>query len=79
MEQNLRLILDDPTLFPDGKLKEHESFGWPYHHARKLYGKLDFDFLPNIKPFIKTEPRTFLVQQFEFLLPRESLATTKMQ
>ncbi len=31
MEQNLKLILDDAALFPDAKLKEHESFGWPYY------------------------------------------------
>lgn len=75
MEQNLKLILDDPTnLFPDEKLKEHEFFGWPYYHARKLHGKLDFDLLPHIKPFIEEEPRTFLVRQFEFLIVRGVLS-----
>lgn len=67
MEQNLKLILDDSDLFTDEALKVQESFGWHYYHARKLFGKLDFDLLPNIKPFIEVEPRTFLVKQFEFL------------
>jgi len=73
MEQNLRLILDDTDLFPDEKLKENESFGWPYYHARKLCGNLDFDILPNIKPFIEAEPRTFFKRQFEFLTGKNVL------
>lgn len=70
MEQNLKLILDDESLFPDGKLKEHEFFGWPYYHARKVYKKLadEFAYLANLKPFIEDEPRTFLLHQFEFLI-----------
>lgn len=73
MEQNLTLILDDSALFPDEKLKENESFGWPYYHARKLHGKLDFDLLPHLKSFIEVKPRTFLVQQFEFLTEKRVL------
>jgi len=67
-EHNLRLILDDPDLFPDDKLKSEPSFGWAYYLARQLYNKLDFDLLPNLKPFIEKEPRSFLVDQFTFLL-----------
>jgi hypothetical protein len=73
MEQNLKLILDDPALFPDDKLKNHESFGWPYYLARHLNNKLDFDLLSNIKPFIANEPRTFLVRQFEYLIEEKIL------
>jgi hypothetical protein len=70
MEQNLKLILDDAALFPDAKLKEHESFGWPYYHARKLHAALDFDVFGNLKPFIEKGPRSFLVRQFSFLIDR---------
>lgn len=70
MEHNLKLILEDEELFPDETLQKDPSFGWPYYHARKLHGKLDFDLLPNIKPFIETESRTFLVQQFQFLISK---------
>lgn len=73
MEQNLKLILDDPSLFPDAKLKEPEPFGWPYYHARKLYNGLDFDVFGNLKPFIEKEPRTFLVDQFSFLTKNDVL------
>ena len=73
MEQNLKLILDDSRLFPDTKLKKHESFGWPYYHARKLYTNLDFDVFNNLKPFIEKEPRSFLVAQFTFLIQRDVL------
>jgi hypothetical protein len=67
MEENLKIILDDTNIFPDDKLKEHEFFGWPYYHARKLHGNLDLGLLPNIAPFLNDEPRTFLLHQFEFL------------
>ena len=70
-EHNLRLILDNPDLFPDDKLKSDPSFGWAYYLARQLYNKLDFDLLPNLKPFIEKEPRTFLVDQFTFLLEKK--------
>ena len=68
MEQNLTLILDDANIFPDDKLKSHEFFGWPYYLARKLHGNLDLDLLPNLAPFLKDEPRTFYLRQFEFLI-----------
>ena len=73
MEQNLKLILDDSALFPDAKLKEHESFGWPYYHARKLHTALDFDVFGNLKLFIEKEPRSFLVGQFTFLIQSDVL------
>jgi len=72
-EHNLRLILDDPGLFEDEKLKEDPSFGAPYYLARQLHNKLDFDLLPNLKPFIEKEPRSFLVDQLTFLLARKVL------
>jgi hypothetical protein len=72
-EHNLKLILDDPELFPDEKLKTDPSFGWPYYLARQLNNKLDFDLLPNLKSFIEKEPRSFLVDQFSFLLEKDVL------
>lgn len=72
-EHNLRLILDDPDLFPDEKLKTDPSFGWAYYLARQLNTKLDLDLLPNLKPFIEKEPRSFLVDQFSFLLKKDVL------
>lgn len=69
MEQNLRLILDDEdSLFSDDDLKNKPSFGWPYYLARKLREQLDPDYLPHLSRFIENEPRTFLVEQFRFLL-----------
>lgn len=72
-EHNLRLILDDPDLFPDDKLKTDPSFGWPYYLARQLNNKLDFDLLPNLRPIIEKEPRSFLVDQLSFLLEEKML------
>jgi hypothetical protein len=73
MEQNLRLILDDSGLFPDDKLKTNPSFGWPYYLARKLNNGLDFSLVPNLKPFIEKEHRTFFVRQFKFLIKKKVL------
>jgi hypothetical protein len=73
MEQNLKLILDETELFSDDKLKTHASFGWPYYLARQLKGRLDFDLLSNLKVFIEKEPRTFLVEQFSFLIDKKVL------
>lgn len=66
-EHNLRLILEDPDLFTDEKLKTDPSFGWPYYLARQLNSKLDLDLLPNLKPLIEAEPLSFLVDQLSFL------------
>jgi len=70
MEHNLKLILEDAELFPDALLQTDPSFGWSYYHARTLHGKLDLELLPNLAPFLKEEPRTFLLRQFEFLVDR---------
>lgn len=77
MEQNLKLILDEPDLFPDSKLKAHESFGWPYYHARKLHGQIDFDLLPNLTAFFEKEPRARLLALFEFLIDRKVLGSNE--
>ena len=37
----------------------------------------DFAFIQNLKPFIETEPRTFLLRQFEFLIDRGVLDRTE--
>jgi hypothetical protein len=66
-EHNLRLILDDTELFPDEKLKTDPSFGWPYYRARKLNAQLDLGLLPNLKPTLEKDSRSFLVDQFVYL------------
>lgn len=74
MEQNLRLILDDEkNLFPDEELKDNASFGWPYYLARKLYGKIDYDMIPNIHSALDKEERTFLVEELSWLIEAEIL------
>lgn len=72
-EQNLKLILDEPGLFPDEKLKTDPFFGLPYYLARQLYNHLDFDLLKNLKQFIEKTPRTFLVEDLTFLLQKKAL------
>jgi hypothetical protein len=74
LEHNLKLILEDADLFPDELLQVDPTFGWPYYHTRKLYGKLDLDLVPNLAPFLGGEPRTFLLNQFTFLIDRGALS-----
>ena len=76
MEQNLRLILDEPEMFSDEDLKTTSSFGWAYYLARRIRhnNNLDFELLPNLKPFLGEEPRTFLVEQLTFLLDMKVLS-----
>ena len=74
MEQNLKLILDDEeSLFSDDDLKDKPAFGWPYYLARKTHKNLDFDLLPNIRPFLEEQPRTFYVEQFGTLIKEKVL------
>jgi hypothetical protein len=69
----LRLILDDTDLFPDDRLKDDPSFGWPYYQARKLHNHLDLELLPNLKPLVDVEFRSFLIDQFSYLSERAVL------
>lgn len=50
-EQNLKLILDHPQLFPDDDLQKSSSFGWAYYLARKICarGREIFEFLPALR------------------------------
>lgn len=73
MEHNLKLIIEDEELFPDDDLKSDPSFGWQYYLARQLFGKLDFDLLPNVKPLARAEPLSFLVGQLDFLIKEKSV------
>jgi hypothetical protein len=66
-EHNLRLILDDTDLFPDDDLKKDPSFGWQHYQARVLNRRLDLDMVPNLRPLIESELRSFLVEQFSYL------------
>ncbi len=72
MEQSLKLILDDETLFPDEKLKNESSFGWSYYLARKLNKDItDLSFLPHIKSTLEKSQRTFCLNLFNYLLKTE--------
>lgn len=74
MEHNLKLILEDGGLFPDELLqKTEEGFGWPYYLTRQLHCRIEFDLLPNLKPFFACESRAQLLQLFEFLIGRKVL------
>jgi hypothetical protein len=73
MEQNLELIIDDKEIFYDNDLRG-PSFGWPYYLTRKLHGQIDLDMAPELERFFGDTPRTFLLEQFQFLIDEGLLA-----
>lgn len=89
MEQNLKLILEDESLFDDDTLKNEPSFGWPYYLSRKVLISWDLSMLPAIKNIIEPETgnaekdktlvckRTFLLNTFKILLKDNLLKENK--
>jgi hypothetical protein len=83
MEQNLKLILDDDTLFDDTLLKTSTSFGYPYYLSRKVLQSWDLAALPLVQGVIdpdgaaseepKIMKRTFLLQTYKLLLEKKVL------
>lgn len=70
LEENLRVILESPDVFPDEKLKTDPSFGWKYYLARKTIKGLDFSYFPSICTYIYSEKYSFFVDLYEFLLQK---------
>lgn len=71
-EENLKIILDDTTLFPDDALKEPTSFGWPFFLARKAKHSIEPDAVPALKDVLKN-PRTALVDLFKLLIEKKAI------
>lgn len=76
-EENLRLILDETTIFSNEKLKSNASFGPHFYFARMLKDRVDLDVLLAIANSFKVEKdsgeivtikRTVLLQLFHLLL-----------
>jgi hypothetical protein len=71
MEQSLKQILEDNSLFPDNALDE--KFGPEYLLARKVLNTWDLSMIPNIESVIcsvipaKVNKRTFLLKTFQHL------------
>lgn len=77
-EENLRIILDDETLWPDDVLKDPSVFGWEYYFARRLAKRIQGDYLEAIKHLL-AEKRAVLVELFRFLLQRKAIATEESE
>ncbi len=71
-EENLRIILDDTTLFPDHALKEPTSFGWPFLLARKAKSSIEPAAVPALKDVLQ-HPRTALVDLFKLLIEKKAI------
>lgn len=69
LEENIRVILEDPIVFPDNKLKD-TSFGWEYFLARKITQSIDYSCFRQIERFIGNSQYSFFVELFSFLLEK---------
>lgn len=71
-EENLRIILDDATLFPDDALREPTSFGWPYLLARRAKPSIEPKVVPALAGVLK-HPRSALVELFKLLIEKKAI------
>lgn len=68
MEENLKVIIESPTVFSDDKLTNDPSFGYHYYLARKIAEKVKWDKYPFIQSLIRGSEYTFLKEEFDLLL-----------
>lgn len=73
LEENLKVILSNPDVFPDSKLISDPSFGWKYYLARKTIESIDFIYFPAIATYINNAKYSFFVDLYGFLLECESI------
>jgi hypothetical protein len=71
-EENLKIILDDESLFPDETLKEPTNFGWPFLLARRTCEAVKPLATPALA-HVLAQPRTVLVALFTLLLSRKKI------
>ena len=68
LEENLRVILSSPEVFPDSKLKTDQTFGWKFYLARKTLENLDLIYFPAISAYISASKYSFFVELYGFLI-----------
>lgn len=73
LEENLKVILSSPEVFPDAKLINDPSFGWQYYLARKLINDIDYSYFRTIYSFIGRTQYSFFVELFSYLLQNGSV------
>ncbi len=73
LEENLKVILTSPEVFPDAKLIGDPSFGWQYYLSRKIIKEIDFSYFPLIYTFIGKTQYSFFVELFSFLIRNGSV------
>lgn len=73
LEENLKVILTHPDVFPDRLIKTDPSFGWKYYLARRTIEIIDFSYFPEISKYIDAEKCSFFVDLYGFLIGNGSL------
>lgn len=73
LEENLKVILGHPEVFPDTLIRDDASFGLNYYLARKILQDIDFHYFPAINSYISQAKYSFFVDLFGFLLKNRSV------
>ena len=73
LEENLKVILNNPEIFSDASLIGDPSFGWKVFLARKMITSVDFSYFPAINSYISSKQCSFFVELFGFLLDNKSI------
>ncbi len=68
LEENLKVILEGIDVFPDKKLLNDPSFGWPYYLARKTANKENFEKYPAIFLLTRNAKYSFLCETYDTLI-----------
>jgi len=77
LEQNIKIIIDDNSVFPDSVLEKPQPFGIHYKFTRELLcgtERISFDCFPRIKNLIYEVKYSFFTNLFRNLLEKKLIA-----
>ncbi len=77
-EENLKIILDDETLFSDEALKDPSNFGWPFLFARKAKTSIEPVAVPALK-YVLENSRAVLVDLFRLLIDKRAIKASEKE
>ncbi len=80
LEQNLKIIIESSSVYPNGILESPQPFGLHYKFTRDLLcgdDKMDFDCFPRIKDFVYDSKYSFFTDLFRHLLKEALINETK--
>ena len=71
LEENLKIIIDGTTAFPDTKLRA--TLGHEFYLARKTIKEIQWDYIPQIKEYLENAKYSFFVDLYRYLLNQQQI------